>query len=67
MAAQAGAAAGPLDDRVVLGQRHDARPRTLEEVGRAFSVTRERIRQIETHTLRKLKALPEAERLRGAS
>ena len=30
-------------------------------------MTRERIRQIETHTLRKLKALPEAERLRGAS
>ncbi|MBA3421095.1 MAG: sigma-70 family RNA polymerase sigma factor [Thermoleophilaceae bacterium] len=42
-------------------------PRTLEEVGRAFGVTRERIRQIETQTLRKLKSLPEAERLRGAS
>ncbi len=42
-------------------------PRTLEEVGQAFSVTRERIRQIETHTLRKLEALPEAQALRGAS
>ena len=43
------------------------RPRTLEEVGRAFNVTRERIRQIENHTLKKLEALPEAQRLRDAS
>jgi len=42
-------------------------PLTLEEVGREFNVTRERIRQIETHTLRKLEALPEAQRLRDAS
>ena len=40
-------------------------PRTLEEVGDAFGITRERVRQIETQTLRKLKSLPEAERLRG--
>ena len=40
---------------------------TLEEVGRAFNVTRERIRQIENHTLKKLEALPEAQRLRDAS
>jgi RNA polymerase primary sigma factor len=39
-------------------------PLTLEEVGRAFGVTRERIRQIETNTLKKLKQLPEAQRLR---
>jgi RNA polymerase primary sigma factor len=38
---------------------------TLEEVGKAFGVTRERIRQIETSTLKKLKALPEAQRLRS--
>ena len=38
---------------------------TLEEVGRTFGVTRERIRQIETGTLKKLKLLPEAQRLRG--
>jgi RNA polymerase primary sigma factor len=38
---------------------------TLEEVGKAFGVTRERIRQIETGTLKKLKALPEAQRLRS--
>ena len=43
------------------------RPRTLEEVGRAFGVTRERIRQIENNTLKKLEALPEAQRLRDAS
>jgi RNA polymerase primary sigma factor len=42
-------------------------PRTLEEVGHAFGVTRERVRQIETHTLRKLKALPEAERLHAVA
>ncbi|MFN8110903.1 MAG: RNA polymerase sigma factor RpoD [Thermoleophilia bacterium] len=41
-------------------------PRTLEEVGRAFGVTRERIRQIENNTLRKLQTLPEAQRLREA-
>ena len=36
-------------------------PRTLEEVGRAFGVTRERIRQIENNTLKKLENLPEAQ------
>ena len=33
----------------------DGRPRTLEEVGREFKVTRERIRQIEAKALRKLR------------
>ncbi len=33
----------------------DGRPRTLEEVGRVFGVTRERIRQIESKTLNKLR------------
>ncbi len=42
-------------------------PRTLEEVGRAFGVTRERIRQIENNTLKKLEALPEAQRLRDSA
>ncbi|MGH2924125.1 MAG: sigma-70 family RNA polymerase sigma factor [Solirubrobacterales bacterium] len=40
-------------------------PMTLEQVGEAFGVTRERIRQIENNTLKKLKLLPEAQRLRG--
>lgn len=33
----------------------DGRPRTLEEVGRQFNITRERIRQIEAKALRKLR------------
>jgi RNA polymerase primary sigma factor len=41
-------------------------PLTLEEVGQAFGVTRERIRQIENNTLKKLKQLPEAQVLREA-
>ena len=41
-------------------------PLTLEEVGRTFGVTRERIRQIENNTLKKLKRLPEAQMLREA-
>ncbi|MGH3005814.1 MAG: sigma-70 family RNA polymerase sigma factor [Gaiellaceae bacterium] len=38
-------------------------PRTLDEVGRTFGVTRERIRQIEHTTLNTLASLPEAQRL----
>jgi RNA polymerase primary sigma factor len=41
-----------------------AQPCTLEEVGKAFGVTRERIRQIENNTLKKLESLPEAQALR---
>ncbi len=48
-----------------FGLRGD-QPRTLEEVGRTFGVTRERIRQIENSTLRKLGAMPEAQPLRGS-
>jgi len=39
-------------------------PCTREEVGRAFGVTRERIRQIENNTLKKLEGLPEAQALK---
>ena len=39
-------------------------PCTLEEVGRAFGVTRERIRQIENNTLKRLETLPEAQGLK---
>jgi RNA polymerase primary sigma factor len=39
-------------------------PLTLDEVGRTFNVTRERIRQIEHQTLRKLRSLADAQRLR---
>ncbi|MDF3016182.1 MAG: polymerase, sigma 70 subunit, RpoD subfamily, partial [Thermomicrobiales bacterium] len=51
---------GTLSDRErqVLAMRFgldDGRTRTLEEVGKAFGVTRERIRQIEAKALRKLR------------
>jgi RNA polymerase primary sigma factor len=42
----------------------DGRPRTLEEVGKEFGVTRERIRQIESKTLAKLRHPLRSERLR---
>ncbi len=42
----------------------DGRTRTLEEVGKAFNVTRERIRQIEAKALRKLKNPTKSKRLR---
>jgi RNA polymerase primary sigma factor len=50
-----------LELRYGLGGGH---PRTLDEVGRAFNVTRERIRQIENQSLKKLQTLPEAQQLR---
>jgi len=43
----------------------DGRPRTLEEIGRLFGVTRERIRQIESKTLNKLRDHTFADQLRG--
>jgi RNA polymerase primary sigma factor len=63
-------AALPPREREVIEMRYGLRghkARTLEEVGRAFGVTRERIRQIENNTLKKLEGLPEAQRLRDAS
>src|SRR5215211_2382263 len=41
-------------------------PRTLDEVGRTFQVTRERIRQIENQSLKKLRALADSQKLRVA-
>jgi RNA polymerase primary sigma factor len=43
----------------------DGRPRTLEEVGNEFDVTRERIRQIEAKALRKLRHPVRSQHLRG--
>ena len=51
-------AAGPLNsakDNIAKYQLEDNRPHTLEEVGKEFNVTRERIRQIEAKALRKLR------------
>ncbi len=59
----------PERERQVIELRYGLsgmEPLTLEEVGRAFGVTRERIRQIENNTLKKLKRLPEAQMLREA-
>jgi RNA polymerase primary sigma factor len=63
-------AALPAREREVIEMRYGLtgqQARTLEEVGRAFGVTRERIRQIENNTLKKLECLPEAQRLRDVS
>ncbi len=60
----------PRREREVIEMRYGiigGRPRTLEEVGRAFNITRERVRQIENRTLKKLQTLPEAQQLREAS
>ncbi len=60
----------PTREREVIELRYGivgGRPRTLEEVGRAFNITRERVRQIENRTLKKLQSLPEAQQLREAS
>jgi len=63
-------AALPGRERQVIELRYGlagGRPLTLEEVGRAFKITRERVRQIENRTLKKLQTLPQAQRLREAS
>jgi RNA polymerase primary sigma factor len=60
----------PERERQVIELRYGLsgmEPLTLEEVGEAFGVTRERIRQIENNTLKKLKQLPEAQVLREAN
>jgi RNA polymerase primary sigma factor len=53
-----------LELRYGLAGEH---PRTLDEVGRAFNVTRERVRQIENQSLRKLQAMAECQKLRDVA
>ncbi len=50
-----------LELRYGLGGKE---PMTLEQVGEEFGVTRERVRQVETHVLRKMAALAASERAR---
>jgi len=60
----------PERERQVIELRYGldgAEPRTLEQVGRSFGVTRERIRQIENNTLKRLETLPEVHALREGS
>jgi RNA polymerase primary sigma factor len=60
----------PRREREVIEMRYGivgGRCCTLEEVGRAFNITRERVRQIENRTLKKLQTLPDAQLLREAS
>jgi RNA polymerase primary sigma factor len=55
-------------ERKVLALRYglaDAEPRTLEEIGRLLGLTRERVRQIEVHALRRLSKLREMESVVG--
>ncbi len=57
-------------ERAVLELRYGLngqQPQTLDEVGRAFNVTRERIRQIEHQSLKKLRALAEAGNVRDVA
>jgi len=57
-------------ERMVLELRYGLdgqTPRTLDEVGRAFNVTRERIRQIENQSLKKLRALAETVSLKDVA
>ena len=53
-----------LEMRYGLDGQH---PRTLDEVGRTFNVTRERIRQIENQSLKKLRALADANALKDVA
>jgi RNA polymerase primary sigma factor len=53
-----------LELRYGLNGEH---PRTLDEVGRTFNVTRERIRQIENQSLKKLRALADSAKLRDVA
>jgi RNA polymerase primary sigma factor len=60
-------AALPERERQLIELRfglHGGQPQTLEEVGRTLGVTRERTRQIENTTLKRLASLPEVQRLK---
>jgi RNA polymerase primary sigma factor len=54
-------------ERRILEMRYGLsgeQPRTLDEVGKTFNVTRERVRQIENQSLKKLQAMAESQKLK---
>ena len=56
----------PYRERQVIVLRYglvDSEPKTLEEIGRRLGLTRERVRQVEVESLRRLSKLQEMERL----
>src|SRR5213592_4116715 len=56
----------PWRERQVIVLRYglvDSEPKTLEEIGRRLGLTRERVRQVEVESLRRLSKLQEMERL----
>jgi RNA polymerase primary sigma factor len=58
----------PEREREILKMRYgleDGIPHTLEEVGKAFKITRERIRQIEIKAIEKLRKNPKIKKLKG--
>jgi RNA polymerase primary sigma factor len=60
----------PHRERKILELRYGLageHPRTLEQIGRRFGVTRERIRQIEANTLARLKELQETQHLKESA
>ena len=57
----------PKREREILTLRYglaDGKPRTLEEIGQAYNVTRERIRQIESKALKRLRHPSRSKKLR---
>ena len=61
------ASRSPREEKIIRMRfgMEDGSEHTLEEVGRAFSVTRERIRQIEAKALRKLRHPSHSQKLKS--
>jgi len=54
-------------NHVILWMKHQVRENAFSKMGRTFNVTRERIRQIENQSLKKLQSLAEAQKLRDVA
>ena len=53
--------------RILTARRLQDEPITLEDLSQEYGISRERVRQIENRTLKKLQSLPDAQQLREAS